>query len=223
MNTFRIASSFATLAVASLALVACGAQAPGGSDGSSVSAESTSATCYADTDCGSSQICQPYCPVIPGQIHCDIAGGQCVTKQCMTDSDCGTDRVCNLYCPVIPGQMHCNLAGGTCGACPWVNGYETSKALSASDWKSSDTLIDYHFNTDGTFQSVKEPACTLSQPRCMIMVAPKHGHYWISSHDLVHLTYDDGTTATLDAQVNCKNAVRLTGTDYATTVTVFQQ
>jgi hypothetical protein len=66
--------------------------------------------------------------------------------------------------------------------------------------------------------STREPGCRFTTPACAIATVERHGMY--SLWDAVDLTYDDGTTASLQMLTNCTGAGEPVGTDYGAQLTL---
>ena len=45
--------------------------------GTEFSRSGPGSSCLDDSDCGGALVCDAYCPVIPGRVHCDAVGGTC--------------------------------------------------------------------------------------------------------------------------------------------------
>jgi hypothetical protein len=77
----RIFKALAAIVVTSTAVLACGS--PPASEGSTEASQAAlsgggvGASCGTDSSCNRGNVCEPICPVIPGRIHCEIAGGTC--------------------------------------------------------------------------------------------------------------------------------------------------
>jgi hypothetical protein len=75
----RFVHAFAALTFSSIAVIACGA--PDGSTEPGVESSSAALTvtkaCLSDSQCSAGAVCDMACPVIPGRVHCNIAGGTC--------------------------------------------------------------------------------------------------------------------------------------------------
>ena len=74
--------ALAALAFTSFTFAALGApdssKAPADSNASTqLACGGPGANCTGDVTCGRPLVCDAHCPVIPGRLHCEIAGGVC--------------------------------------------------------------------------------------------------------------------------------------------------
>jgi hypothetical protein len=95
--------------------------------------------------------------------------------------------------------------------------------LAAAPWESKDELLQYSFDTDGTFASSDSPPCRNASPPCMVPMIVNTGTFSIEGHEIVRLDYGNGNVAVLTPQRNCRGAMRLTGTDYGRAIEVYQR
>ena len=107
---------------------------------------------------------------------------------------------------------------GACGtppSCDWSGSVFTTTYLTSTLWKTADLKNWYLFNGDGTFQSVYDRcAAPPGTIHCMIAAQTKNGRWSNKGANLV-LAYDDGTSAMLTEQQDCKGNGRLDGTDWS--------
>ena len=82
----RVTHLVAALALSSLPLVVHGSPAAPPASAAPAGKGGTGASCMGDAECGGKLVCDASCPVIPGRIHCDIAGGVCEPRCTQTGS-----------------------------------------------------------------------------------------------------------------------------------------
>lgn len=93
------------------------------------------------------------------------------------------------------------------------------------DWEQklkSGAMVNYTFNSDGTFTSLEQPACVFATPGCKVKLAPGLGTYSISDWT-VNLAYSspefhDPKATSLVFSTTKKGAKHLRGDDYGNTL-----
>ncbi len=89
MSTFKALHALALVSFGSLLFAACAVtpaedEVDGDDATTSAAVVRAKKACLADTACVTGDVCDLYCPIIPGRFHCEIAGGTCEPRAMRT-------------------------------------------------------------------------------------------------------------------------------------------
>ena len=181
-------------------------------------------TCNTNADCGSLQ----YCSKKEGQCG---AQGVCTSRGInlfcsnLCQPICGCDG--NTYCNTcLAAKAGASLAHDGACTCSFQSTDVDGDTLAEQPWMDTAQNFFYTFtgngtltNDSGTVTSVYSPACLRTSPRCAIATRQKTGTF-TTSGSTITISYDDGSSATFDAQTDCNNTWQLVGSDWGGSLTL---
>jgi hypothetical protein len=218
MNRISVLAAFGLFSILSSA---CSSGAPTSDVQTSAADLSAQRTqhCYSNSDCGSASFCDTESSgTCGGEGVCTSRGtGICSDLDVLA---CGCDG--NPY----PNACFAHKAGSSVDAQPFSDTSIKGATLTAQSWVDSTQVYTYTFaskttgrGASGTVQVQIHPSCENSDPHCDIEVAPKNGTF-ATYGSMIAITYDDGSSATLEAQTDCYPRWRLAGEDFGAALTL---
>lgn len=117
------------------------------------------ANCLSDANCGGDLVCNAFCPVIPGRVHCDIAGGLCEPRCVQTG-----DTLSGKSFASLDGTHSITFESKTTyrktDGCPNTGGIHCEHiTLSTGTFKSNGTRISLTSDQDAHDTLKVEPHC----------------------------------------------------------------
>lgn len=212
-----------TFALSLLSLTGCGA-----SPVASGVAESKLANqpCQSDADCGELE----YCKTPPGACG---GSGACATRPSLVIATCVQSGT--VYCG-CDGTTYANLCQpaihgvsidheGPC-SCSVEDANIDGDTLAEQPWADASQSYFYAFtgnggspNDSGTFTATFSPPCRRATPSCAIATRQRSGTFTTDGSTLM-LSYDDGDSASFNAQSDCNNSIELSGFDFDQSLTL---
>jgi hypothetical protein len=174
--------------------------------------------CNTNDDCPSLQ----YCSKKEGQCGDQgVCASRGVNLFCTFNYQpvCGCDGVTySNACAAMKGGASLDY-DGPC-VCDFADTNVDGDTLAEQPWMNQTQSYFYQFtgngtavNDSGTVVSVFSPPCLRTMPACRIATRQKTGTF-TTSGSTVSITYDDGTSASFDAQTDCHNSWQLLGVDW---------